>query len=355
MERTARRGDGDRRPTACRPRTGSPATCSRSSPSCRSRRTTRRLHQLRVVDQMGGPQQLLPQLTQFQPADTPERLEAFLARLHAYPGVHGRQHADPARRPGVRPDRAAHRRRADDRPDRADARDPDRVGDRAVDGQGRVARPTASASATLVRDVGLSGRPGVPRRAPGRLPRRDAARSPGIWSAPERRAALPDRDPELDDARPRPRARSTGSASTSSSRSRPSAARSPRAAGFGDDTAAYRAALDADPANTPETKDELVARATEDIERAMAARAALLRRPAAGAPARSARSRSTRRRTRRSPTTTRRRPTARGPGSTTPTATTCRAASTRSSPRRPTTRPRRATTSRSRSRWRTRT
>ena len=43
------------------------------------------LHQLRVVDQMAGPQQLLPQLTQFQPADTPERLEAFLARLHAYP------------------------------------------------------------------------------------------------------------------------------------------------------------------------------------------------------------------------------------------------------------------------------
>ena len=43
------------------------------------------LHQLRVVDQMGGPQQLLPQLTQFQPADTPERLEAFIARLHAYP------------------------------------------------------------------------------------------------------------------------------------------------------------------------------------------------------------------------------------------------------------------------------
>jgi len=39
------------------------------------------LYQLRVVDQMGGPQQLLPQLTQFQPADTPERLEAFITRL----------------------------------------------------------------------------------------------------------------------------------------------------------------------------------------------------------------------------------------------------------------------------------
>ena len=34
---------------------------------------------------MSGPQQLLPQLTQFQPADTPERLEQFLARLRAYP------------------------------------------------------------------------------------------------------------------------------------------------------------------------------------------------------------------------------------------------------------------------------
>ena len=44
-----------------------------------------RIHQLRVVDQMSGPQTLLPQLTQFQPADTPERLELFLARLAAYP------------------------------------------------------------------------------------------------------------------------------------------------------------------------------------------------------------------------------------------------------------------------------
>jgi uncharacterized protein (DUF885 family) len=43
------------------------------------------IHQLRVVDQMGGPQQLLPQLTAFQPVDTPERLEAFIGRLHAYP------------------------------------------------------------------------------------------------------------------------------------------------------------------------------------------------------------------------------------------------------------------------------
>jgi uncharacterized protein (DUF885 family) len=44
-----------------------------------------------------------------------------------------------------------------------------------------------------------------------------------------------------------------------------------RAAGFGDDTAGYRASLDADEANTPQTKQELVERATEDIGRAMAA------------------------------------------------------------------------------------
>ena len=54
-----------------------------------------RLHELRVVDQMGGPQQLLPQMTQFQPAHTPEGLEAFIGRLHAYPGS-WRRTRDPA-------------------------------------------------------------------------------------------------------------------------------------------------------------------------------------------------------------------------------------------------------------------
>jgi uncharacterized protein (DUF885 family) len=43
-----------------------------------------------------------------------------------------------------------------------------------------------------------------------------------------------------------------------------------RAAGFGDDVAGYRAHLNDDPANTPGSKAELVARAEEDIERAMA-------------------------------------------------------------------------------------
>ncbi len=40
---------------------------------------------LEVVDPVYGPQTVLPQACSFQPADTPERLEAFLARLRAYP------------------------------------------------------------------------------------------------------------------------------------------------------------------------------------------------------------------------------------------------------------------------------
>jgi len=42
------------------------------------------VHRLGVVDQIAGPQTLLPQVCQFQPADTPERFEKFLARLDAY-------------------------------------------------------------------------------------------------------------------------------------------------------------------------------------------------------------------------------------------------------------------------------
>jgi uncharacterized protein (DUF885 family) len=42
------------------------------------------VHRLRVVDQIGGPQTLLPQVCQFQPLDTPERLDKFIGRLEAY-------------------------------------------------------------------------------------------------------------------------------------------------------------------------------------------------------------------------------------------------------------------------------
>ena len=41
-------------------------------------------HELLAVDQINGPQTLLAQVAQFQPADTPERLDAWLARIRAY-------------------------------------------------------------------------------------------------------------------------------------------------------------------------------------------------------------------------------------------------------------------------------
>jgi uncharacterized protein (DUF885 family) len=44
-----------------------------------------RVDRLKVVDQMEGPQTLLPLLAAFQPTETPEQFEAFLARLADYP------------------------------------------------------------------------------------------------------------------------------------------------------------------------------------------------------------------------------------------------------------------------------
>jgi uncharacterized protein (DUF885 family) len=46
---------------------------------------TQRVDRLKVVDQMEGPQTILPQLAAFQPTATPAQLDAFLARLADYP------------------------------------------------------------------------------------------------------------------------------------------------------------------------------------------------------------------------------------------------------------------------------
>ena len=166
------------------------------------------------------------------------------------PGVHGRQHRRSCATGWQRPDRAAHRGRADDRPDRADARGPDRVGDRPVDGQGRRRTPTASASAT---SSATSSYPAdlaflealrgdylaATREDPGPLVGARTARAcTGRRSAAGRRSTSTPR-------------RSTGSASTELESIELERREIARAAGFGDDTAAYRAALDADPANTP--------------------------------------------------------------------------------------------------------
>ena len=226
------------------------------------------LHQLRVVDQMGGPQQLMPQLTQFQPADTPERLEAFIARLQAYPAFMA-ANADILRE-GLGSGLTA----------------PRIVTERTIAQIERMlAIPTDEAIVPAMVKVSSDADRERVREVvrdvvyPADLAFRDTLRGeyrhasreePGIWSAPDgdtlyrtaiRSWTTLDLDPQevhrigLDELEAIEAERREIA----------------RAAGFGDDTAAYRASLDALPGNTPASKEELVTRATEDIERAMAA------------------------------------------------------------------------------------
>lgn len=225
------------------------------------------LQQLRVVDQMMGPQQLLPQLTQFQAADTPERLEAFVERLQAYPafmaanadllvdGMHSGLTA-----PAIVTERTiAQMERMAEIP----------IESALIPSMVKVANEAdRERIRDIVRDVVLPADAHFLATLRGEY-RYASREEPGIWSAPDgeqiyrtaiRSWTTLDMDPEV--------VHQTGLDELE----RIEAERRDiaRAAGFGDDTAAYRAALDAAPGNTPASKDELVARATEDIERAMA-------------------------------------------------------------------------------------
>ncbi|HET9435304.1 MAG TPA: DUF885 domain-containing protein [Candidatus Limnocylindrales bacterium] len=224
-------------------------------------------HRLRVVDQIAGPQTLLPQLCQFQKADTPERVERFLARLRAYPAYMA-ANAEILRE-GLASGLTA----------------PRIVTERTVQQLERLlAIPIDEAIVPAMAQVtSEQDREAVRRVVRDDVYPADAAflevlrgeylaasrEEPGLWSAPDgdslyrtqiRAMTTLDLEPdevhrigmeELDsiDARRREIARS---------------------AGFGEDTHAYRASLAADPANTPRSKDELIQRAREDIERAMA-------------------------------------------------------------------------------------
>lgn len=225
------------------------------------------LYQLRVVDQMGGPQQLLPQLTSFQPVDTPERLDAFIARLHAYPAFMAANTdilrealASGLTAPSIVTERTIAQI------DRMLAIPIDEaIIPSSVQGVSDADRERIRAA---VRDVVYPADAAFLEALRGEY-RHASREDPGIWSAPNgeqlyrtaiRSWTTLDMDPreihqigleELDAIEDERRVIA-------------------QAAGFGDDTVAYRRSLDALPGNTPATKDELVARAREDIERAMA-------------------------------------------------------------------------------------
>ncbi len=225
------------------------------------------LHQLRVVDQMSGPQQLLPQLTQFQPLDTPERLEAFLERLRAYPAFMA-ANADILREalgtgltaPSIVTERTiAQLERMLDIPIEA-AIIPSSVQGVSEADRERI-REVVRESVYPADQAFLETLRGEYRHA--------SREEPGIWSAPNgdqiyrtqiRAWTTLEMDPrEIHEI-------GLAELETIEDERRVIA----RAAGFGDDTHAYRAALGDEAGNTPATKDELVARAREDIERAMA-------------------------------------------------------------------------------------
>ena len=224
-------------------------------------------HRLRVVDQIAGPQTMLPQLCQFQKADTPERLERFLARLRAYP-AYMQANADILRE-GLATGLAA----------------PRIVAERTVEQLERLlAIPIEEAIVPAMAQVASEeDREKVREVVRDEVYPADAAflevlrgdylaatrEEPGLWSATDgdtlyrtqiRAWTTLDLEPsdvhqigmdELNaiEAQRREIARS---------------------AGFGDDTRAYRGSLAADPTNIPSTKEELLERAAEDIERAMA-------------------------------------------------------------------------------------
>ena len=221
---------------------------------------------LKVVDQMDGPQTLLPTSAAVQPADTPERLEKLLARLHAY-GPFMAANAELLREgmargltaPRIVAERTvAQLERILAAPVEAYplvemaqvATEDDRA--RVAEAVREVVRPADAAYLAVLRDEYLA----------------TTRTDPGIWSAPGGEALYRTqvRAWTTLDIEPGELHRVGLDELESIEAERRVIA---RRAGFGDDTAAYRAALAVEPANVPPTPGALLERAADDIARAL--------------------------------------------------------------------------------------
>ena len=229
-----------------------------------------RMDLLAAVDQMGGPQTLLPQIVQFQRADTPERLDRLVARLEAYGpfmdayvGLLAEGRASGLTASRIAADRTvAQTERLLAIPA---AESPIVVSARLADGDERGRARLAAAVEGHVR-------PGLARylealRGDYLAATREA---PGLWSAPGgealyRLAMRSWTTLELDPVEVHQVGLDELAEIDGERR------KIARGAGFGDDIDAYRRHLQADPANVVEHRDALVAWAREDIERALAA------------------------------------------------------------------------------------
>jgi uncharacterized protein (DUF885 family) len=221
----------------------------------------------RAVDQMSGPQTLLPQVTMFQAADTPERLERLEARLQAYKGYMAANRE--LLREGIATGLTA----------------PRIVTERTIAQLERLLEVPAAGSiiVTAARVADETGRARIERLVRDVVQPADrtflddlrgaylaaSREEPGIWSAPNgdslyRTQILVWTTLDID---PQEVHRIGLEEIESIDEERRAIA---RAQGFGDDTLAYRASLARDPANIPATAAELLARAREDIDRALA-------------------------------------------------------------------------------------
>jgi uncharacterized protein (DUF885 family) len=234
-----------------------------------------RMDTLQVVDQMGGPQQLLPQICQFQQADTPEKLELFLARLRAYPKFM----ADNRElvREGLESGLTAPRIVAERTIAQLERMLSVPIDQAVVPSLVTVAREEDRETIRdVVRDEVYPADAAFLEALKGEY--LEASRPEnGIWSAPNGdelyrtqilRWTTLDLDPrevheiglaELETIEEERRAISRG-------------------AGFGDDTVAYRASLAGDLTNQAASKADLIDRANEDIERAFELAPAMFRR-----------------------------------------------------------------------------
>ncbi len=222
---------------------------------------------LRVVDQMAGPQTLLPQAVMFQPADTPERFERLEARLRGYEG-----YMDANRellREGIASGLTAPRIVTERTIAQLERLIEIPAEESIITTGARVASDADRARiADIVRDVVIPAeRAFLAALQDGYLAA--SREEPGLWSAPNGDALYRtqilswttlDIDPEevhrigLEELESIEAERRTIA----------------RAEGFGDDTAAYRASLAAQADNIPATPEMLLDRAREDIDRALA-------------------------------------------------------------------------------------
>ena len=234
-----------------------------------------RIDTLQVVDQMGGPQQLLPQLCQFQQADTPEKLELFLERLHAYPGfmAANRELVRESLESGLTAPRIVAERTVA----QLERMLAVPIGQAVIPSLVTVAREEDREKIrAVVRDEIYPADAAFLESIKGDY--LEASRPEnGLWSAPNgdelyrtqiRRWTTLDLDPrEVHEI-------GLGELATIETERRAIS----RSAGFGDDTRAYRASLAREAANQAATKEALIERANEDIERAFELAPAMFRR-----------------------------------------------------------------------------